>query len=163
MKIYVASSWRNKYQPEVVQLLRDACHNVYDFRNPAPDDDGFRWLEIDPNWESWREHEYIEALKHPIADRGFNFDWSAMVAADACVLVLPSGRSAHIEAGYFVGAGKPLLILIPERCEPELMYKMADGLFTYMGPLIERLNEIEDSMPGIRGGSLPDGQPSPVI
>lgn len=33
-RIYVASSWRNKYQPEVVAALRKAGHKVYDFRNP---------------------------------------------------------------------------------------------------------------------------------
>ena len=34
-RIYVASSWRNKYFPEVVDALRAAGHQVYDFRNPA--------------------------------------------------------------------------------------------------------------------------------
>lgn len=31
--IYVASSWRNALYPNVVQRLRDARHEVYDFRN----------------------------------------------------------------------------------------------------------------------------------
>ena len=43
--------------------------------------------------------------------------------ADTGVLVMPCGRSAHLEAGYFVGAGKRLIILINDS-EPELMYKM---------------------------------------
>ena len=29
-KIYVASSWRNEYYPEVVNALRNAGHDVYD-------------------------------------------------------------------------------------------------------------------------------------
>ena len=33
-KIYVASSWRNVYYPEVVTRLREAGHEVYNFRNP---------------------------------------------------------------------------------------------------------------------------------
>ncbi len=40
-KIYVASSWRNKYQPEVVAALRKAGHKVYDFRNPKDNPGGF--------------------------------------------------------------------------------------------------------------------------
>ncbi len=32
--IYLASSWRNDLQPEVLLALRDAGHAVYDFRNP---------------------------------------------------------------------------------------------------------------------------------
>ena len=42
-KIYVASSWRNEYYPEVVKVLRDAGHDVYDFRNPPSGDPGFKW------------------------------------------------------------------------------------------------------------------------
>jgi hypothetical protein len=32
MKIYVASSWRNERQQDVVKTLRAANHEVYDFR-----------------------------------------------------------------------------------------------------------------------------------
>jgi len=32
MRIYVASSWRNQFQQEVVQKLRSLGHEVYDFR-----------------------------------------------------------------------------------------------------------------------------------
>lgn len=31
-KIYVASSWRNVFQQDVVGILRDLGHEVYDFR-----------------------------------------------------------------------------------------------------------------------------------
>ena len=49
----------------------------------------------------------------------------ALNTADVLVLVLPSGRSAHVEAGYHAGHGKPVVVFIPEeRSEPELMYKM---------------------------------------
>lgn len=40
-KIYVASSWRNQHYPEVVRRLREAGHEVYDFRNPPHGDAGF--------------------------------------------------------------------------------------------------------------------------
>ena len=42
-KIYVASSWRNEFYPEVVEKLREAGHEVYDFRNPPSGDPGFKW------------------------------------------------------------------------------------------------------------------------
>ena len=42
-QIYVASSWRNEYYPEVVEKLREAGHDVYDFRNPPSGDPGFKW------------------------------------------------------------------------------------------------------------------------
>ena len=42
-KIYVASSWRNSDYPEVVEKLREAGHDVYDFRNPPSGDESFKW------------------------------------------------------------------------------------------------------------------------
>ena len=126
-KIYVASSWRNAFQQEVVKKLREAGHEVYDFKNPKEGDKGFHWLEIDPNWENWTARQYRDALLHPVAERGFDSDYDAMEWADTCVLVLPCGRSAHIEAGYFDGSKKRLIILLAdEEVIPELMYKMAD-------------------------------------
>lgn len=161
MNIYVASSWRNDYQPEVVRGLREVGHEVYDFKHPHPDDNGFHWSEIDGGWQSWSVDQYIAGLRSPIAERGFKNDFDAMKWADACVLVLPCGRSAHLEGGWFVGSGKPLLILV-DKIEPELMYKMADSVHPGLGPLLMRLQEIEDAMPAIRGGVAPDGQPVPV-
>jgi nucleoside 2-deoxyribosyltransferase len=124
MKIYVASSWRNDRQPKVVEILRMQGHEVYDFKNPAPGNHGFHWSEIDPNWQQWTPAQFQEALGHHVATAGFKLDMDALEACDACVLVMPSGRSAHLEAGYAIGAGKPTAILLAEG-EPELMYKMA--------------------------------------
>ena len=55
--------------------------------------------------------------------------------ADVCVLVLPSGRSAHAEAGWMAGQGKLVMVYVPdvERMEPELMYLLFNG-FTVEGP-----------------------------
>jgi hypothetical protein len=128
MKIYVASSWRNFYQPEVVNILRQEGHEVYDFRNPKEGDNGFHWSEIDPNWQDWTPEQYKEAMKHPIAEDGFTSDYEAMKWADCCVMVLPCGRSANTEAGWMKGAGKKVYVYIPEPQEPELMYKIYDGI-----------------------------------
>lgn len=125
--IYVASSWRNAHQPEVVEALRaGGLWSVYDFRHPAKDNKGFAWSDIDPEWQHWSTPQFMKALDHPIADKGFLLDMHALHECDACVLVLPCGRSAHLEAGYACGHGKPLAIYIPEPGEPELMYAMAN-------------------------------------
>ncbi len=144
MNIYVASSWRNEHQPEVVRALREVGHDVYDFRKPSLDDRGFHWSEIDPLWESWTVEQYIAGLAHPLAEAGYAKDFKAMKRASACVLVLPCGRSAHLEAGFFIGRHRPLLIL-GAKMEPELMYKMADSLHSGLGTLLLRLQEIEES------------------
>lgn len=124
-RIYVASSWRNSIQPEVVADLRVDSHEVYDFRNP-PASTGFAWSEIDPDWQQWTARQYIAALDHPRALEGFASDFDAMHWADTCILVLPCGRSAHLELGWAVGAGKRTAILTRNGEEPELMAKMVD-------------------------------------
>ena len=130
MKIYVASSWRNEHQQRIVCVLRKAGHEVYDFKHPTEQDAGFSWSEIDPNWQEWSIVKYIGALAHDKAKLGFNRDFDAMKAADACVLVLPCGRSAHLEAGWMKGVGKKVYAFVPRdyKMEPELMYKMLDGI-----------------------------------
>lgn len=138
--IYVASSWRNDFQQEVVKALRKAGHSVYDFKNPRPGENGFHWSEISPDWQSWGSASFRNALTHPIAVSGFASDYQAMMEADTCVLVLPCGRSAHLEAGWFAGRpGKTLIILLASENEPELMYRMADKLCCSIWEVISTL------------------------
>lgn len=141
MKLYVASSWRNHFQPFTVSMLREEGHEVYDFRHPADGDDGFHWSEIDPAWKSWGPWSYITALQTSQAEHGFKNDWEAMQWADAFVLQLPCGRSAHLELGWAVGAGKHTAILLDQNPEPELMYKMVDLVTPSLAKVINWLRE----------------------
>ena len=146
----MASSWRNALRPLILSELRRAGHAVYDFRNPGDpwrlervgdDSGGFRWSDIDPAWEHWSPWAFTQALATETAARGFANDWDAMEAADIGVLLLPCGRSAHLEAGYFAGhPEKSLHILVPELPEPELMYLMADGIHLSVESLLRELS-----------------------
>ena len=138
-RIYVASSWRNQYFPAVVEALRQAGHEVYDFRNPPHGGNGFRWTDVDPDAMDWTFEEYAEGLHHPLAERQFQADMDALEWASVCVLLLPCGRSAHTEAGWMAGAGKRVLALIPEKSEPELMYKLFDGVAGSIPELLRML------------------------
>ncbi len=138
MNIYVASSWRNDEQPAVVRTLRGQGHEVYDFRNPAPGQNGFTWSDIDPNWQRWSTDLYREALDHPLAVDGFMWDMRALQACEVCLLLKPCGRSAHLELGWAVGAGKKTLVLLAPG-EPELMYKMVDHICLSLHEVLELL------------------------
>ena len=155
MKIYVASSWRNPIQQDIVNALRGAGHEVYDFRNPAPGNSGFTWSEVNADWLQWSPEQFIRDLysNHPAVERGFAFDKSALDWADACVLVLPCGRSAHLEAGYAAGRGKrTIFYLHPDKFEPELMYRLGDGCVTTVRGLLASLDGQEwRQMPPRRG------------
>jgi hypothetical protein len=139
-RIYLASSWRNAEQPKVLAALRAAGHEVYDFRNPAPGNEGFHWSEVDGGWQSWSLSRYIDSLKHPIAQYGFQLDKAALDWCDACVLLLPCGPSAHLEAGYATGRGKRVIVLLREdKFEPELMYLLCAGCVTSIPDLLTAL------------------------
>ena len=138
-KIYVASSWRNQYYPEVVARLKEAGHEVYDFRNPPHGGNGFRWTDVDPKAFEWDFQQYQEGLTHPLAERQFAADLEALEWADTCVLVLPCGRSAHTEAGWMAGAGKRVIAYIPELPEAELMYKLFDAVTGTLDDLLQAL------------------------
>lgn len=125
MNIYVASSWRNPLQPAIVNILRQLGHDVYDFRNPKEGDTGFNWREIDPDWQNWTPSQWRAALKHPIAERGYESDITALRACDAVVFVLPCGRSASWEFGYAMGQGKKGYVVALDKTEPELMFREA--------------------------------------
>lgn len=146
--VYVASSWRCAMQPAVIHTLRAAGIDCYDFRNPEGGT-GFGWQEVMPSFDIDEQladaDEYVRGLDHPRSVEGFNADFDAMERADTFVLVLPCGRSAHLELGWAVGAGKRTAILldpdlVTNQVTPELMYKMVDfiapsvfGLLGWLG------------------------------
>ena len=145
--VYVASSWRCDFQKAVIAVLNAAGIDNYDFRNP-PNGEGFGWSSVMPsfdiNSQLTDQDEYIAGLKHPIAIAGYKSDFDAMMKADTFVLVLPCGRSAHLELGWAVGMGKRTAILLDgPQVTPELMYKMADHISTDVMDLLEWLG-VED-------------------
>ena len=139
MRLYIASSWRNAFYPGVVETLRGAGFEVYDFRNPGDGKDPFKWQYVSEDWLDWTPAEYRDNLAHPRAEAQFANDIAAMESCDACVLVLPCGRSAHTEAGWFAGRGKPVIAYIPEKQEPELMYKLFTSVACTLPELVETL------------------------
>lgn len=135
MRIYVASSWRNTYQPGVVEALRKDGQEVYDFKGPGDGwgmsgngPGGFSWAEVDSDWQNWPTDipRYLLGLRHPRSVEGFNRDMNALKLSDACVMVMPCGPSASMEMGWACGAGRLVIVYIPGMREPDLMVKMAD-------------------------------------
>jgi len=147
--VYVASSWRNERQPAVVAALQDAGWACYDFKNPD-DAPGFHWSEVGLQRENdvCSPAEYLAAMDHDRSIDGFGRDWAAMRRADAFVLVLPCGRSAHLELGWAVGAGVPTAIILDDPVTPELMYRMVDHIGTDVVDTISWLNRPLDERDG---------------
>lgn len=163
MKIYVASSWRNEKQPYIVKRLREEGFEIYDFKNATKPPygenikdvvGGFHWSEIDEDWQKWTPAQFKYSLKHPTAQEGFNRDFVAMEECDATVMIMPCGRSAHLELGWAVGANRKAAILLSATGdgEPELMYDMVDFMTEDLDHLIEWLKVQEKEIEGPRAG-----------
>lgn len=138
-RIYLASSWRNPFHARMRDDLRAWGHEVYDFKDRRPMYSGgpaptaFSWDQLDPAFKDWTPTAYRDALiSSPRAASGYLGDFRGMEWADTCVMLLPCGRSAHIEAGYCKGRGKRLVVLYPndsrEGFDPDLMYLLADHI-----------------------------------
>lgn len=141
-KIYVASSWRNEFQQQLVTLIRNLGHQVYDFHHPDDLQDTFRWTDIDPEWREWSLEQYSKALTHPKTEKGFKNHLNAIKEADVCVLLLPCGKSAHTEAGWLKGKGKKVVALMCQPQEPEFMYKLFDKVIASPDDLVKYLDTL---------------------
>ncbi len=124
-RIYLASSWKQARTVDLVaQALRDAGHQVYAFTEP---DQGHYTFDARSEFGSWAAGATAQQMMEtPQAQKAFAADREGLDWADTCVLILPSGRSAHLEAGYAVGQGKDLFIYdLPAAGEWDVMYGFA--------------------------------------
>ncbi len=135
-KVYLVGSLRNPKIPQIAKELRTHSFDVFDdWHCPGPETDEF-WQA----YEKDRGRSYQEALDAPHAWNVFEFDKKHIDRADVVVLVMPAGRSAHLELGYAKGSGKKAYVLFEE--EPErwdVMYRFADGVAMSVEELIGKL------------------------
>jgi hypothetical protein len=124
--LYLIGSLRNPKIRGMANEIRKEGWDVYDdWHSPGPEAD---------DW--WQKHEkergrsYKEALEGFHAKQVFHFDKFHLDRCKVAVLVLPAGRSCHLEFGYIIGKGKAGYILFEE--EPDrydVMYRFATGVF----------------------------------
>jgi hypothetical protein len=112
IRIYIASSWKNRHHDAVVAALTAAGVPVYNYRKPLNDDrPGFSWAKVEADWHAWSIDQYIAALKTETAHRAFKTDMSGLIWCTHLLLVMPSGRSAFWECGWATASGKKTIIL----------------------------------------------------
>ena len=137
MNVYLIGSLRNPQIPYIANELRGVGYDVFDdWFAPGPEADDF-WQK----YETARGHSYKEALNGYAANHIFNFDLHHLQKADIAVLVLPTGKSGHLEFGWMVGKGKPGFVLFgagePERWD--VMYQFANDICFTTETLIDTL------------------------
>lgn len=136
MRIYLIGSLRNPAVPELAATLREAGHEVFDdWYAAGPEADDF-WKK----YEQERGHSYLEALDGHAAEHVFEYDKSHLDRCDACVMVLPTGKSGHLEFGYMIGKGKKGFILLDaEDVRWDVMYKFATKVYMDVDTLLKGL------------------------
>lgn len=116
---YVASRWRNKdIVLELVAKLRAKGKKVYSFF-----ENKHSLMEItkDPEETMAKYESTKDWWDNPSHKQIFLDDMQGIQHSDALILLLPAGKSSHIEAGVAYGFGKHM-ILIGEQKEAESLY-----------------------------------------
>jgi nucleoside 2-deoxyribosyltransferase len=138
-RVYLIGSLRNPRVAELGNTLRRAGLEVFDDWHAAGP-------EADDHWQKYEQakgNSFIQALKGAAAQHVFAFDRENLDASDAAVLVLPAGKSGHLELGYMAGKGKKTYILMdkePERFD--VMYCFATSVHMMPVPLIDELKRV---------------------
>lgn len=132
--IYVSGSLRNKNIPQIANdLARLAKEDTFaDWFAAGP--------EADDYWKLYEEsqgRDYISALKAPAAQNVFNFDLKHMDKSRGMMLVLPAGKSAHLELGVMRGWNRPTAILLDRPDRWDVMYNFVDLVSTDLEEIAE--------------------------
>jgi len=147
MKIYIASSWKNSEMAfSVAVYLRKKHFDVDVFCDNTTGRYVFHWSEmLLSDDKSISKLNAITFLEDERSQRAFREDKKWLDWCDACVLVLPAGNSAHLEAGYTKGQNKKLIIYAPlgfPQGEFDVMYGFADLLTDKIDKIVEFLKSV---------------------
>jgi hypothetical protein len=123
--VYLIGSLRNERVLVVAEQLRERGLDVFDqWYSAGPEADDYFW-----KYAQQRGWSYADALESAAAHNIFAFDKHHLDESKSAVLVMPAGKSGHLELGYMLGRGKPGFVLfdaVPERFDQ--MYQFANGV-----------------------------------
>jgi len=124
--LYLIGSLRNPRVPVIGNQLRELGWDVFDDWYSAGEKADDAWQA----YEKQRGHSFAQALDGYAAQHTFGFDREHIERCQIGLLVLPAGKSGHLELGVMIGQGKPGFILLdgePERYD--VMYNFATQVF----------------------------------
>lgn len=144
MVIYLIGSLRNNKIPLIANEIRKLGFEVFDdWFSPGPHADDY-WRK----YEKTKTSSYKQALKGYAGKHIFEFDKFHLDRADVAILVMPAGKSCHLELGYMVGKNKKTYVLFDK--EPlrwDIMYQFATDVFFDLDELKEELTKISNDQP----------------
>lgn len=140
--IYLIGSMKNPEVPLVANRIEKelGIEAFCDWYSPGKDADEY-WRD----YEKLRGRSFKEAFHGYHAKNVFEFDRYHLDRCDATLLVMPAGKSAHLELGYQSGKGKPGWILFdkePERLD--VMLRFALDVYMSVEEMITGLKEFNN-------------------
>jgi hypothetical protein len=149
MKIYLASSWKNhQIVRNLANLIRKGLPDDVecdDFTDPSQGRFVFSWTEITEDELKLNAKNFLEDER---TQKVFKEDVSRIDWADVLIMILPCGKSAHMELGYAAGKGdKEIIVFAPggfESGEWEVMYGFAQLLTDNLSELFGYLLDLHD-------------------
>lgn len=124
--VYIIGSLANEEVPKIANRLRECGHEVFDQWYGASKHADVAWTE----YSKAKGMNFKQALQDHGAQTVFNFDKRFLDLCEVAVLVLPAGKSGHIELGYCLGKGKRGYILLNEEPQKyDVMYAFATDVF----------------------------------
>ena len=125
-RVYLIGSLRLPGVRVLANKLRKLDIIVYDDWHAAGFDADKIWQE----YEQQRGHGYLEGIRGEHARDVYKIDLEKIDKSDTGLLLMPAGKSGHLELGYMLGQGKRGYVLFegePERWD--VMYQFATDLF----------------------------------
>lgn len=122
--VYVIGALKNPAIPVIGRLLRTWGYDAFDEWWCCSEDADEWWQQYAKD----RGQTYKEALASYHAKNVADFDLFHINRAHGALLVMPAGKSAHMELGHFNGQKKPAFVLFdkePDRYD--IMYRLALG------------------------------------
>lgn len=106
---YIASRWRNRDSVlDLTSKLREKGKTVFCFVEPDKTDYALyqkerehspeEWMKLLESTPNWKENKDLKEI--------LKVDHDALRESEAVILLLPAGKSAHIDVGMGFGLGK---------------------------------------------------------
>lgn len=151
MKVYIIGSLRNADVRELAARLRADGHDVFDDWHAAGERADDEWTTYYRN----RGFTMQQAIQSSFVKHIFDYDKKWLDWCDVAVLMLPAGRSGHLELGYIIGSGKPGIIYMDADHERwDAMYRFAYAVVKNEQELAQQLALLEP--PPIEGYVIDD-------
>jgi hypothetical protein len=142
--IYIIGSLRNPKVPVIANAIRKAMPAVEVFDSwyaPGPHADDYL-----RDYAKNKGLNYKQTLQDHAAKHIFAFDLHHLKRATDVVLVMPAGKSGHLELGWALGQGKRGYVLFdkaPKRVD--IMYQFATEIFFNLQELLQALRCVDAS------------------